>query len=62
VRIAELLAQLKNIAVEFIVKLAYNFISMNTVFVDRILYERRDYVKILFPEFIDHAGDGLPSR
>jgi plasmid stabilization system protein ParE len=30
-----------------------------TVFVDRVLYGRRDYVKILFPELVkDDPGDG----
>jgi len=28
-----------------------------TVYVDRILYGRRDYVKILFPEFVNHDDE-----
>ena len=32
--------------------LAFYRYEDNTVYVDRILYGRRDYVRILFPEFI----------
>jgi len=30
-----------------------------TVYVDRILYGRRDYLKILFPEFVNHDDEDI---